>query len=257
MTMPAARTGHYGFSHAVHMEWIKLRSLRSSWWTLATSVAGAVGVAVAVGASTKHSSGDLTNDFLAGIFLALLTIGVLGVLVTAGEHSTGMIRATLAAVPNRPMVLAAKALVFGGAALAAGEAAAFIALFAGDLSLRSGIAAPTLGQPEVLRAVTFTGAGICLIGLVGLGLGAVIRHTPAAVGVLVGGVFVAGQIVEDLARHQVGRFVPMAILANSLSVTKPDGDPARLPPLEGLGMLALYAAIALLAGGIVLTHRDA
>ena len=74
---------------------------------------------------------------------------------------------------------------------------------------------------------------------------------------LIGGVFVAGEIVEDLARHQVGRFVSMAILANSLSVTKPDGDLARLPPLEGLGMLALYAAIALLAGGIVLTRRDA
>src|SRR5689334_16743002 len=117
--------GHYRFAHVARMEWIKLRSLRSTWWTLAITAAGAVAIAVAVGFNTKNAAGDLTNNALAGIVPGLLFAGVLGVLVVTGEYTSGMIRATLAAIPRRPWVLAAKAAVFGAVALALGEAAAF------------------------------------------------------------------------------------------------------------------------------------
>ena len=246
------------FPEAARMEWIKLRSLRSTWWVLALTVAGAAGIAVAVGVNTEDAAADLTNNALAGIALGLLLAGVLGVLAMTGEYSSGTIRATLAAVPNRPLVLAAKAAVFGALALAAGEAAAFIAFFAGGAALPAAVPAPTLGQPGVLRAVVLGGAGYCLIGLLGVGLGAVIRHTPAAIAVLVGGVYVLAQLVAGFATW-IMAWLPVAIVANSLSVVQPvgDGQIRFLSPWAGLGVLGLYAAAALGAGAVLLARRDA
>jgi ABC-2 type transport system permease protein len=255
--------GGYRFRHALRMEWIKLRSLRSTWWTVAITAAGAVGIAVAVGAGTKNANGDLTNNALAGIAVGLLTIGVLGVLVMTGEYSSGSIRSTLAVIPSRPLVLAAKATVFGAVALGVGEAASFVAFFAGGLTLPASIPAPTLGQPGVLRAVVLSGAGFCLIGLLGLGLGAIIRHSPAAIGVLVGGVHVAAQFVAALA-HAALAYIPVSIVANSLGTTKPlptscdDGPcPHVLSAWTGLGVLLLYAVVVLGIGGWLLVRRDA
>jgi len=255
---PGTARDRVGFPQAARMEWIKLRSLRSTWWMLALTVAGAVGIAVAVGVNTEDAAADLTNNALAGISLGLLLVGVLGVLAMTGEHSSGMIRATLAAVPNRPLVLAAKAAVFGAVALAAGEAAAFIAFLAGGAALPAGVPAPTLGQPGVLRAVVLGGAGYCLIGLLGVGLGAVIRHTPAAIAVLVGGVYVLAQLVAGFATW-IMAWLPIAIVANSLSVVRPvgDGQVRFLSPWAGLGVLCLYAAAALGAGAFLLARRDA
>jgi len=255
---PGTARDRVGFPQAARMEWIKLRSLRSTWWVLALTVAGAVGIAVAVGVNTEDAAADLTNNALAGISLGLLLVGVLGVLAMTGEHSSGMIRATLAAVPNRPLVLAAKAAVFGAVALAAGEAAAFIAFLAGGAALPAGVPAPTLGQPGVLRAVVLGGAGYCLIGLLGVGLGAVIRHTPAAIAVLVGGVYVLAHLVAGFATW-IMAWLPIAIVANSLSVARPvgDGQVRFLSPWAGLGVLCLYAAAALGAGAFLLARRDA
>jgi ABC-2 type transport system permease protein len=175
-----------------------------------------------------------------------------------GEYSSGMIRVTLAAIPNRPLVLAAKAAVFGAVALAAGEAAAFIAFLVGGAALPDRVPAPTLGQPGVLRAVVLGGAGYCLIGLFGLGLGAVVRHTPGAIAVLVGGVYVLAQLVAGLAPALMP-YVPVSIVANSLSVVRPvaaEGPVQFLSPWAGLGMLGLYTAVALGAGAWRLASRD-
>ncbi len=169
-----------------------------------------------------------------------------------GEYSSGAIRATLAAIPNRPLVLAAKAAVFGAVALAVGEAAAFIAFFAGEAALPAAVPGPALGQPGVLRAVVLAGAGFCLIGLIGLGLGAIIRHTPAAIAVLVGGVYVLAQLVAAALTQSVIAYLPIAIVANSLTATKPvaQGEFHFLSPWTGLGMLCLYAVfhVATFAG---------
>jgi ABC-2 type transport system permease protein len=246
------------FPQAARMEWIKLRSLRSTWWVLALTVAGAVGIAAAAGANTTDGAADVTNNLLAGIALGLLLVGVLGVLAVTGEYSSGTIRATLAAVPDRPLVLAAKAAVFGVVALAAGEAAALIAFAAGRAALPASVPAPTLGQPGVLRAVLLGGAGYCLIGLLGVGLGAMLRHTPAAIAVLVGGVYLLAQLGAGFATWAMA-WLPVAIVANSLSVVRPAGDgPVRfLSPWAGLAVLCLYAAAALAAGAFLLARRDA
>lgn len=239
---------------AARMEWIKLRGLRSTWATLAVTVAGAAAIGATVGANTRDAGADLTNNALAGITVGLLAIGVLGVLAMTGEYSSGTIRSTLAAVPDRWAVLAAKAAVFGAMALAAGELAAFVAFAAGGAALPAPIAAPSLGQPAVLRAVVLSGFGFALVGLLGLGLGAVLRHTPAAIGALVGGVWVAGQLAGALAHRLMG-WVPISIVANSLAVSRPLAG--FLSPWAGLGVLALYAAAALAAGGWLLARRDA
>jgi len=154
MTMVARRAGagHYRFRHVAQMEWIKLRSLRSTWWTLGITVCGATAMAVVIGINTRNAGGDLTNNALAGIVPGLLLTGVLGVLVMTSEYTSGMIRATLAAVPRRGLVLAAKTGVFGMVALAAGEAAAFISFVAGGAALRHGCSAsasvPSCGTPR-------------------------------------------------------------------------------------------------------------
>jgi ABC-2 type transport system permease protein len=259
MTTTEATRGRYRFPHVARMEWAKLRSLRSTWWVLAVTVAGAIGIAVTVGVNTRDAAADLTNNALAGISLGLLLVGVLGVLAMTGEYSSGMIRSTLAAIPNRPLVLAAKAAVFGTVALVVGEAAGFIAFFAGTAALPDRVPAPALGQPGVLRAVLLGGAGFCLVGLIGLGLGAIIRHTPAAIAVLVGGVYVLAQFVA-VATQALMPYLPIAIVANSLTVVRPvtiDDQVRFLSPWAGLGMLGLYAAVTLGIGAWLLARRDA
>jgi ABC-2 type transport system permease protein len=251
---PKAAHRRYGFPDVARMEWIKLRSLRSTWWTLALTAAGAVGIAVAVGVNTNNASGDLTNNALAGIAPGLLLTGLFGVLVMTSEYTSGTIRPTLAAVPNRRLLLAAKAAVFAVVALVVGEATSVVAFFAGRAALPSSIPGPALHEPGVLRAVLLAGAGFCLIGLVGLGLGAVIRHTPAAIAVLVGGVYVVAQMVGALSETAAG-YVPVSIVANSLSTVQPlEGMPS---PWTGLSVLCLYAALALCMGGWLLERRDA
>ncbi|HEX9342660.1 MAG TPA: ABC transporter permease [Actinomycetota bacterium] len=255
--VPHESRGHYRFSQVARMEWIKLRSLRSTWWTLTLTVAGAVAIAVAVGANTKDAAADLTNNVLAGTSLGLLLSGAVGVLAMTSEYSSGMIRATLAAIPNRPLALAAKAAVVGAVTFAAGEGASFVAFLAGRAAMPATVPAPSLGQPGVLRAVMLGGAGFCLIGLIGLGLGAIIRHSGAAIAVLVGGVYLAAQFVA-LVAHSIMPYLPVAIVANSLTVVRPIVDPIRfLSPWAGLGVLSLEAAVTLAAGAWLLARRDA
>jgi ABC-2 type transport system permease protein len=242
------------FTAAGRMEWIKLSTLRSTWWTLAATVAGATGIGIAVGASSRDASADVTNNVLAGVAPGLLLVGVLGVLTMTSEYSSGMIRATLAAVPARPVLLAAKAAVFGAVTLVLGEVTAFVAFLTGRAALHGGPPAPGLGDPGVLRAVVLTGVGVALMGLFGLGLGAVVRHSAAALATYVGVVFVVGQLLLAVAPSAV-RYVPLALVGDSLGVSRTAaGD---LSPWTGLAVLSAYAAVALAAGAWTLTRRDA
>lgn len=160
--------GRYRFRHVARMEWVKLASLRSTWATLGITIAAAAGIAVLAAAGTKTPSQDLTNSIMTGMFAGVLLAGVLGVLAVTSEYTCETIRATLAAAPRRPLVLAAKAAVFGVTTLITGQAAAFLAFFAGRTALGHGIAAPALGQPGVLRTIVLSGASLALIGLLGL-----------------------------------------------------------------------------------------
>jgi ABC-2 type transport system permease protein len=255
--------GHYRLSQVTRMEWIKLRSLRSTIWILAATVASMIAIGILVMANTRAPSSaadkasfDPTNNVLAGLALGQLLIGVLGVLVMTGEYSSGMIRSTLAAIPNRPLVLAAKAAVFGAVTLAVGETVSFVAFLAGRAVLDPRVPHPAFGQPGVLRAVVMSGAYLCLIGLMGLGLGAIVRHTAGAIAALVGVLFVVPLLLAGITRGPgLAKYFPTFIAGNSLGVAKPVAQ--MLSPWAGFGVLCLYTAVVLGAGGWLLARRDA
>jgi ABC-2 type transport system permease protein len=256
----------YGFRALATSEWLKLRSVRSTWWTLLVFAAGMIGIAILV-LSHQHwasmnaadrASFDPTNDSYAGLALGQLAVGVLGVLAITTEFSSGLIRATFAAAPRRPLVLAAKTAVVGAVALVAGEILAFAAFAAGEAVLSAPAPHAMLAQPGVLRAVLMAGAYPALVGLIGLGLGAVIRHTAGAISALVGVLFVLPLILVPLGtsiQNSVGQFMPMIIAENSLTAVKP--VPHSLSPGLGFAVLCLYAVAALAIGGWALARRDA
>jgi hypothetical protein len=262
--------GHAGFRHVLRMEWIKLRSLRSTRWTLLVAAVGTVGLGVAVLASyqparfarmtaEQREAFDPTNMGFAGTLIAMLAFGVLGVLTATGEYSSGMIRATLAAVPGRGLVLLAKATVFGAVALVVGELTVLGNFLAGEAVLTNAAPHASLGDPAVLRSVLLTGAFLALLGLVGLGLGAIVRHTAGAITAFIGGLFAVPMIVLTAGGEslfdKVGKFVPMLIDENSVGAVKPVAG--ALPPWAGLGVMCGYAAVALGVGGWLLLRRDA
>jgi ABC-2 type transport system permease protein len=251
--------GRYRFRHVARMEWVKLASLRSTWATLGITIAAAAGIAVLAAAGTsKTSSQDPVNSMMTGMFAGVLLAGVLGVLAVTSEYTSGTIRATLAAAPRRPLVLAAKAAVFGIVTLITGQAAAFLAFFAGRTALGHGIAAPALGQPGVLRTIAASGASLALIGLLGLGLGAIIRHTAAAVTVLAGIVY-AGELFIGQLDRTIDAYLPAYIVGDTLGghTCGPGAAACPLPAWAGMSLLAAYAAAALLIGGCILAWRDA
>jgi ABC-2 type transport system permease protein len=265
LTRPAATPG-YGFRSVARMEWLKLRSVRSTAWVTLVFAAGLIGLAVLVMAHqhwatmspADRASFDPTNDSYAGLAIGQLAFGVLGALVITTEFSSGMIRATLAAVPGRRLLLAAKAAVLGAVTLAIGEVFAFAAFAVGQMALHAPAPHASLSQPGVLRAVLMAGAYPALIALIALGLGAVIRHTAGAISAVVGVLFVLPLILVPLGtsiQNSVGPFLPMLIAENSLTAVKPVAH--SLSPWVGLGMLALYAAAALAAGIWALARRDA
>ena len=257
--------GHYGFRTVAQMEWLKLRSVRSTWWTLLVFAAGMIGLSIlvmthqhwATMSAADRASFDPTNDSYAGLAIGQLALGVLGVLAVTGEFSSGMIRATFAAAPRRPLVLAAKAAIVAAVTVAAGEILAFVAFGVGELVLKSPAPHASLGQPGVLRAVLMAGAYPALIALIGLGLGALIRHTAGAISAVVGVLFVLPLILVPLGtsiQNAAGKFLPMMIAENSLTAVKP--VPHSLSPGLGLGLLCLYAVAALAAGSWALARRD-
>src|SRR6201994_3601868 len=211
--------GRYRFRQLARMEWIKLRSLRSTWLTLAIAVAASAGIALATGSSTT-SGGMFVGNTLVGMLIGVLLIGVVGVLAMTSEYTSGTIRATFAAAPRRLSVMAAKTAVVGAVALITGEAAAFLSFFAGGMTLRHGITAPALSQPGVLRAVVLTGASLSLIGLFGLGLGAIIRHTAAAITVVAGIVCAGGTFIGQ-SDFAIRPYLPLYIVSHSLGATGP------------------------------------
>ena len=257
--------GRYGFRSVTRMEWLKLRSVRSTWWTLLVFAAGMIGLAVLIMArqdptfsAAGRATYDPTNNSLAGLAIGQLALGVLGVLAITSEFSSGLIRLTFAAAPRRPLVLAAKTAVLAAVTLVAGEIMAFAAFALGEAVLRNPAPHATLAEPGVLRAVLLGGAYPALIALIGLGLGAVIRHTAGAISAVVGVLFVLPLILVPLGtsiQNSVGQFMPMIIAENSLTAVKPVAH--SLSAGAGFGMLCLYAVVALVAGAWALSRRDA
>jgi ABC-type transport system involved in multi-copper enzyme maturation permease subunit len=194
---------------------------------------------------------------LRGLVLSSLAIGVLGVLVISAEYATGMIRATLTAVPQRRTVLAAKAIVFGTVAIIVGVGSAFAAFGAGQAILARKHLGTSLSDPTVLRAVLGAGVYLTVVGLLGLSFGTILRRTAGAIATLVGLVFIADLLVEALPspwNTDIGKFLPGNAGLAVFSV-HPNID--RLTPGAGFIVLLVWLAAALTIATITLTRRDA
>ena len=256
-------TTTYAFRMVARMEWIKLRSLRSAWWLLAASVLAMVAMGTGVGLGYRGhtpvaTAAQIVDNSLGGAVLAQLFIGALGILVVTGEHSSGTIRSTLMAVPRRSLVLGAKTVVYGGAALLTGLLASVAGFAAGQIAIAgTPIPAAPVFEPTYLVPLLLTAVYLGAVGLLGLGLGALIRHSGAAIGVLFGGLFVP-MILAGLfgpSGLPVSRFLPVLMLLNSISVTSP--VPGMLPAWAAIAVMAGYAGVAVGLGAVTLTRRDA
>lgn len=249
----------------VRSEWIKFRTLRSSWVVLAATVVAVIGIGLLVSYFTKTHWGSLAPDerarfnavdrSLVGVNLAQLTVGVLGVLFITGEYGTGMIRATLAAAPTRIPVLAAKAVVFGVVAFSVSIVATVLSFAAGQSLLGShGVG---WGHPGAVRAVFGAALYLTLVGLFGVALGFVVRSTAGGIGALFGVLLVLPVIVGALPSSwadSVGPYLPSRA-GGALWTLRPDGH--SLSPWAGFAVFLAWTIAALVAAGVLLRRRDA
>jgi ABC-2 type transport system permease protein len=243
-------------------EWIKIRSVRSTYLALIGAAVAAVAIGLFSAATVKtghidRATFDPVDVSLSGMLVVQLAFGVFGALAITSEYTTGMIRTTFTAAPRRRAVLAAKAAVTGATALAAGEIISFTAFFAGQFVLSRKHLGITLADPGVLRAVAGAGFYLFIVTLVGLGLGAMIRHTAGAIAA-VGLIFIQALLVNlvfpdpgSTEGHYVLLWAGQAISSVRAHVT---GYPSVG---QSFAVCIAYAAAALAAAGFLMTRRDA
>jgi ABC-2 type transport system permease protein len=267
-TTPLPRLPHTGRVtqlRVFHSEWTKLRSVRSTRWSLLAAVGFTIGIAAIACAVVSHQwphlSGADRADFnpldpnLAGVQLAQLALGVLGVLVITAEYSTGMIRASMTAVPRRLPVLWGKVVVYGLVTLALMIPATLIAFVVGESIFSGRHINVALTDPGVARAVVGAGLYLTVVGLFGLGLGAIVRNTAGGIATFAGLMFVLPPLMNVLPsswNHAASPYLPLAAGEAIMSTTPGN----HLSPWVGLGLLCAYAAAALAIASVLLVRRD-
>ncbi|HEY1822339.1 MAG TPA: ABC transporter permease subunit [Trebonia sp.] len=264
-----------GLQDALHAEWTKLRTLASTLWLLLGTVALTVGVSAAAAAAARCSPGscaasvsgvDLAKLSLTGVQAGQAIVAIIAVLAISDEYSTGMIRVTLTALPRRLSVLAAKAVLVGGLVLAAGTVAVLGSVLTGRLILpgrgfttAQGYPPLSLGDGPVLRAACGSVLYLTVIALLSLGIAAAVRESAVAIGLVLGLLYlfpIVASVVGDQTwqRHleQIGPMTAGLYIQATANLSS-----LPLTPWEGLGVLALWAAGALILGALLLRLRDA
>lgn len=249
----------------VRSEWAKFWSLRSSWITLGTAVLFLVGIG-AVAALLYSPDGPLGGEdagsgaaltlALSGTNLAALAIGALGVLMSAGEYGTGMVRSTFAAVPTRLPVLWAKALVFGPVAFVVSAIAALVSFLIGSAALSGESIALSLGDAGVLRCLVGAGLYLGMVGVFGIALGLLVRSSAGGIAILAAVVLVLPGLTGMLPStvgDTLGRFLPSAA-GQSVITLHPTAD-SMVSPAVGLVTLVAWAVV-LLAGAAYRLRRS-
>jgi len=241
-------------------EWLKLRSVRSTWWALGAAFFLMPLTGLLIGMNT--SSDQLGNpsydalDTLTGTAIVQFAFGVLGVLSISPEYGTGLIRTTFAAVPSRSRVIAVKAGLLAAVFAVAGTVISLVTFLVGQAALPAGLGV-SLGDPGVLRAVFGAAFYMVFIGMFGFALGALIRHTQGALSVLMAVVFVIMGILPSLVPQSLQDSVAaysFTGLGRSLIVVKPvDGVTT---PLTALVLCLVYAAVVLVPAFILTNRRD-
>jgi ABC-type transport system involved in multi-copper enzyme maturation permease subunit len=252
---------------AIASEWTKLRSLRSTVYSLFATVAITVGLGALVSWAFVHrfdrlgtaerATFDATTHSLRGVLLAQLAIGVLGVLIISAEYTTGLIRPTFTTMPQRRTVLAAKAIVFGGVSLVVATISCFVAFAIGQTILSSKHLDVALSDPGVFRAVCGAAAYLVFIGLLGLGLGTLLRRTAGAIATLFGLILVLPLLAQALPspwNTDVSKVLP-GEAGIALFTVRPDSD--FLSPGRGALVCLIWLVATYALATVLLTRRDA
>jgi ABC-2 type transport system permease protein len=268
---PALRYPNWtGARDAVRAEWSKLLTVSGPAWLLAALVGLTIAVSAAADAATRcpgstTCSVDTVKLSLTGVQLGQAIVAILAVLPICTEYSTGMIRVTLAAMPRRLMLLAAKVSTVSGLVLIGGAFAVLGSLVAGRLILPGrgftaarGFAELSLTYGLTLRAAIGSVLYLGLIAVLSMGIAAMVRDSAVAIGLALGVLYVFPVLTAFIGNqtwHQrIERYTPMA----GLSVQSTTGlRSLAIGPWGGLGVLALWALAALLVGGVMLRIRDA
>ncbi len=251
----------------IRSEWLKLRTLRSSWLTMALAIASVPGIGIAIAWSTANDwpnmrpreklHFDPLGDPLSGFNLAQLAVGVLAVLLTAGEYSAGMIRATFAAVPRRLPVLWAKVGVLASLTLVTMVPAAVVTFFASEHLLATRHIATTWSTPNVPRIVIGVGLYLTVVAVLAMGIGAIVRNVAGGIGVFVGVILVLPVIASALPQtwgDRINKWLPSNAGQALMSVSS---DNTSLSPWRGFIVFCAYAVASLLAAAVLLRRRDA
>jgi ABC-2 type transport system permease protein len=255
--------------NAVHAEWTKLRTVPSTGWLVLTVIAltvGASALATSIVKCPATCSADTTKLSLTGIMLGQAAVAALAVVVVTAEYGTGMIRVSLAAVPRRSVLLAAKAVVVTAVVLAAGTISVLGSVLAGRILLpgngfdaKHGFAAMSIFHGPTLRAAAGSVLYLVLIGLFSLGVSTILRDPGVTTTVVLGVLYVIPLIsyvvISPVWQHRLDRWAP----TNAGLAIQATRNLAKLPigPWPGLGVLGLWTAAALAAGWAVLRLRDA
>jgi ABC-type transport system involved in multi-copper enzyme maturation permease subunit len=247
-------------------EWTKLRSLRSTIYTLLVTAIVTIGFGALASAITASrwpsmpaadkAEFDPLSTSLVGVNLGVLVIGVLGVLLISGEYSTGMIRSTFAAVPKRLPVLWAKAGVYSLVGLAVAVPSTLIAFFAGQAFLSNQQIQISFSHAGVPGAVLGSALYLTLVGLLGLGLGGILRNTAAGIAAFAAIMFVVPPLISFLPSSTANAIDPY-LPSNAGSAIMTLGHQAHtLAPWAGQAVFAGYVAVAIAGAAWTLRRRD-
>lgn len=248
---------------AINAERIKLSSVRSSWWTLASVIGLGAGLTIlmcALNAEWLASDGaeEAVGSFITwGMMIAQVAAVVLGCLVATSEYGTGQITSTFAATPRRGRVIAAKAIVLTAVLCVVGTATAFAGYFGGNWFLeREGIGLALEG--DVLRSMYGSGLYLAGLGLLSLGIGFIVRHSAGAISVAIGLLFVVSNMVY-LIPGETGKIIAKLMPSNAGSVitTPVSFNPELLDPWTGFAVFMAETAVVLLIAWGLVRRRDA
>ncbi|MFF8814429.1 ABC transporter permease [Streptomyces pactum] len=252
-------------AQVLRSEWTKIRSVRSTGWTLGVAVLVTIALGALISALVENDwenmsaedrmTFDPTFVSFAGTGLGQLAMIVFGVLVVGNEYSTGMIRTSLAAVPQRGRFLFCKIAVATLLALVVSMITSFAAFLTGQAML--GDHRASLGDPGVLRAVVGGGLYMTLITVFSMGIAAVLRSPMLSLGILMPFFFLISNILGNVpATEKVGDYLPDQAGQRIMQVVTA-GDDAPYGPWGGFAIMSLWVAAALLAGFLLLRRRDA
>lgn len=258
-------------SRTIHSELTKIRSVRSTYWTLFVLVLASIAWCVAYCLGTVHqwphmsaqdrSGFDATQNTILGLaLLGQLIIVVLGALMITSEYSTGMVRTSLTVMPRRGTLYAAKAAVFAAVSLVVSFATSFGTFFLGRMLLSSTHVAMSLSQPGVLRSVIITALYIEVCGLFAFGIGALVRNTAGALTLAFGFLVLVSELIRTLPvflHNDLIRWVPGGGSLNSMTATIGGRIPHTFSAWGELAVFAGYAVILLAAGAVAFIRRDA